>query len=50
MSNSNVAELTVPANMASQLLEYFGTDYAISVRRYVAQGVKDWRGFQGLSQ
>ena len=49
-SNSNNAQLDVPDDMASQLVEYFGTDYGISVRRYVAQGVSDWRGFQGVAQ
>jgi hypothetical protein len=36
--------------MGSQLLEYFGTAYAISIRDYVALGVNSWRGFQGFSQ
>ena len=49
-SASNSAELVVPADMGSQLLEYFGTAYAISIRDYVALGVNSWRGFQGFSQ
>lgn len=49
-SASNQAQLVVPANMASQLLEYFGTSYAISVRDYIALGVNSWRGFQGFAQ
>ena len=49
-SDSNQAELTVPGNMADQLRYFFGEKFAISVRRYFAKGVSDWRGFQGLSQ
>lgn len=50
LSNSNVATLTVPANMAEQLKEFFGDDYDVRILGYSAQGIKDWRGFQGLSQ
>ena len=49
-SDSNQAELTVPGNMADQLRYFFGEKFALSVRRYFAKGVSDWRGFQGLSQ
>jgi len=49
-SNSNVAELCVPDDMINQLRYFFGADFALSVRRYRAQGISDWRGFQGLSQ
>ena len=49
-SQSNVAELCVPSDMLDQLRYYFGADFALSVRRYRAQGITDWRGFQGLSQ
>ena len=49
-SASNQAQLVVPKNMPSQLLEYYGTAYAISIRDYVALGINSWRGFQGFSQ
>jgi hypothetical protein len=49
-SASNQAQLVVPKDMASQLLEYYGTRFAISIRDYVALGVNSWRGFQGFSQ
>ncbi len=49
-SASNQAQLVVPKDMASQLLEYYGTSYAISVRDYVALGINNWRGFQGFAQ
>lgn len=49
-SDSNNAELCVPDDMVNQLRYFFGSDFALSVRRYRAQGISDWRGFQGLSQ
>ena len=49
-SSSNQAQLVVPKDMASELLEYYGTSFAISIRDYVALGVNSWRGFQGFSQ
>jgi hypothetical protein len=49
-SSSNQAQLVVPKDMASQLLENFGTSFAISIRDYVALGINSWRGFQGFSQ
>ncbi|NBS13130.1 MAG: hypothetical protein EBS77_10805 [Gammaproteobacteria bacterium] len=49
-SSANQAQLVVPEDMSSQLLEYFGTSYAISIRDYVALGVNSWRGFQGFAQ
>ena len=49
-SSSNQAQLVVPKDMGSQLLENFGTSFAISVRDYVALGINSWRGFQGFSQ
>lgn len=49
-SNSDNAELCVPDDMINQLRYFFGADFALSVRRYRAQGISDWRGFQGLSQ
>ena len=49
-SASNQAQLVVPKNMPSQLLEYYGTAYAISIRDYVALGINSWRGFQGFGQ
>jgi hypothetical protein len=49
-SASNQAQLVVPKDMGSQLLENFGTSYAISIRDYVALGINSWRGFQGFSQ
>ena len=49
-SSSNQAQLVVPKDMASELLEYYGTSFAISIRVYVALGVNSWRGFQGFSQ
>ena len=49
-SASNQAQLVVPKNMPSQVLEYFGTAYAISIRDYVALGINSWRGFQGFAQ
>jgi hypothetical protein len=49
-SSSNQAQLVVPKDMGSQLLENFGTSFAISIRDYVALGINSWRGFQGFSQ
>jgi hypothetical protein len=49
-SASNQAQLVVPKDMGSQLLENFGTSFAISIRDYVALGINSWRGFQGFSQ
>lgn len=49
-SKSNNAELCVPTDMVDQLRQIFGEQFALSVRRYRAQGISDWRGFQGLSQ
>lgn len=49
-SASNQAQLVVPKDMPSQMLEYFGTNFAISIRDYVALGVNSWRGFQGFAQ
>lgn len=49
-SSSNVAELCVPDNMVDQLRYFFGSEFALSVRRYRAQGISEWRGFQGLSR
>lgn len=49
-SASNQAQLVVPKNMPSQLLEYYGTAYAISIRDYVALGINSWRGFQGFGR
>ena len=49
-SSSNQAQLVVPKDMGSQLLENFGTSFAISIRDYVALGVNSWRGFQGFAQ
>jgi len=47
-SNSNNAQLVVPRDMADILLTNYGTQFAISVRDYVALGVNSWRGFQGF--
>ena len=49
-SASNQAQLVVPKDMGSQLLENFGTSFAISIRDYVALGINSWRGFQGFAQ
>ena len=49
-SSSNQAQLVVPKDMGSQLLENFGTSFAISIRDYVALGINSWRGFQGFAQ
>ncbi len=49
-SSSNEAQLVVPKDMGSQLLENFGTTFAISIRDYVALGINSWRGFQGFAQ
>lgn len=49
-SASNQAQLVVPKDMASQLLENYGTSYALSIRDYVALGINSWRGFQGFAQ
>jgi hypothetical protein len=49
-SSSNQAQLVVPKDMPSQMLEYFGTAFAISIRDYVALGINSWRGFQGFAQ
>ena len=49
-SASSQAQLVVPSDMPSQMLEYFGTSYAISIQDYVALGVNSWRGLQGVKQ
>ncbi|MGB1397885.1 MAG: hypothetical protein ACPG7R_08600, partial [Planctomycetota bacterium] len=38
LSNSDMAELCVPDNMVDQLRYFFGSEFALSVRRYRAQG------------
>jgi len=48
-SSSNQAQLVVPKDMASDLLNYYGTSYAISIRDYVALGVNSWRAFEGIA-
>lgn len=41
-SNSNNAQLVVPANMGDQLYTYLGKDFAIGIRDYVALGNNSW--------
>ena len=48
-SSSNQAQLVVPKDMASDLLNYYGTRYAISIRDYVALGVNSWRAFEAIT-
>jgi hypothetical protein len=49
-SNSTVANIVVPDDAGSQLFKEYGTNFAISIRDYVALGINSWRGFQGFAQ
>ena len=49
-SSSNVARLRVPDNAGSILFESIGAEFSLSIRDYVALGVKSWRSFEGLTQ
>ncbi len=41
-SSGNGVQIVVPSNMGEQLLNAFGSDYAVGVREYVAKGVSKW--------
>ena len=47
-SNSTNAEITVPANMGSQLANAFGQDFNIGATDFVGVGIKDWKSFQSF--
>lgn len=48
-SNSNVAEITVPNTMSSDLVAVFGSGFSVGPSDYVGVGVKNWRSFRGNS-
>ena len=47
-SNSNNAEITVPANMATLLVQAFGEEFNIGANDFVGVGIKDWASFRAF--
>ena len=45
-SSGNRAQLVVPPDLPSQLMNRHGNTFAISVRDYVALGVNSWSSFE----
>lgn len=48
-SSSNNAQLVVPSDMGEQMQYYFGRNYAIGIRDYVAAGVTHWSSHTAVS-
>lgn len=48
-SNSQVAEITVPNTMSSDLVAAFGSEFSVGPSDYVGVGVKNWKSFRGNS-
>ena len=47
-SNATDAEITVPANMATLLVQSFGEEFNIGASDFVGIGVKDWASFRAF--
>lgn len=47
-SNSTNAEITVPANMATLLIQAFGAEFGVGASDFVGIGVKDWASYRAF--
>ena len=47
-SNSTNAEITVPANMATLLVQAFGAEFGVGTSDFVGIGIKDWSSFRAF--